>query len=91
MLVCGDLRVQRMFGKYEIGRLLGEGAFGMVFEARAVSSDRRVALKQISKEGVRREEVMSGAVSVRLVLTQRTLEYLALLSFLFSIRNAQED
>lgn len=46
--------------KYEIGRLLGEGAFGLVFEARAAESGRRVAMKQINKEGVRREEVLRG-------------------------------
>lgn len=32
----------------------------MVFEARPVGSDRQVAVKQISKEGVRREEVLQG-------------------------------
>lgn len=50
----------RLLGKYEIGRVLGEGAFGLVFEAKPVGSDRRVALKQINKQGVRREEMLRG-------------------------------
>ncbi|CAN0453063.1 unnamed protein product, partial [Scytosiphon promiscuus] len=49
-----------ILGKYEIGRLLGEGSFGMVYEARPVGSERRVALKQIAKLGVRREEILQG-------------------------------
>lgn len=47
-------------GKYEIGRLLGEGSFGLVYEARPVGSDGRVALKQVTKLGVRREEILRG-------------------------------
>lgn len=52
--------IGRLLGKYYIGRVLGEGAFGIVFEARPVGSDSRVALKQIRKQGVGRDEVLRG-------------------------------
>ena len=51
---------RRLLGNYEIGRLLGEGSFGLVYEASPVGSDKRVALKQITKLGVRREEILQG-------------------------------
>lgn len=51
-----------LLGNYEIGRLLGEGSFGLVYEATPVGSDKRVALKQITKLGVRREEILQGGV-----------------------------
>lgn len=52
----------RLLGNYEIGRLLGEGSFGLVYEASPVGRpDTRVALKQITKLGVRREEILQGS------------------------------
>lgn len=51
-----------LLGKYDIGRQLGEGAHGVVFEAKPVGSNRRVALKKINKREVRREEVLRGEI-----------------------------
>lgn len=38
-----------LFGKYELGRLLGCGAFAKVFHARDISSGQSVAIKAVSK------------------------------------------
>lgn len=38
-----------LFGKYELGRLLGCGAFAKVFHARNISSGQSVAIKAVSK------------------------------------------
>ncbi|CAN0486951.1 unnamed protein product, partial [Ectocarpus sp. 12 AP-2014] len=56
-----------LLGQYEIGRLLGEGSFGLVYEARPVGSDQRVALKQISKLGVRREEILQEMTTLKAI------------------------
>lgn len=60
LLLCLRAIIRRLLGQYEIGRLLGEGSFGLVYEARPAGSERRVALKQINKVGVRREEILQG-------------------------------
>ncbi|KAK1428020.1 hypothetical protein QVD17_16845 [Tagetes erecta] len=41
-----------LFGKYEIGRLLGYGAFAKVFHAREVHTERSVAIKAINKQRI---------------------------------------
>ncbi|XVF65924.1 hypothetical protein PTKIN_Ptkin09bG0290100 [Pterospermum kingtungense] len=41
-----------LFGKYEIGRLLGCGAFAKVYHARNVSTGQSVAIKAVSKHKV---------------------------------------
>ncbi|KAF3447980.1 hypothetical protein FNV43_RR08687 [Rhamnella rubrinervis] len=38
-----------LFGKYELGRLLGYGAFAKVYHARDISSGQSVAIKAVSK------------------------------------------
>ncbi|KAJ6765426.1 CBL-INTERACTING SERINE/THREONINE-PROTEIN KINASE 14 [Salix purpurea] len=42
-----------LFGKYEIGKLLGYGAFAKVYHARNVSTGQSVAIKAVSKAKVR--------------------------------------
>lgn len=41
-----------LFGKYEIGRLLGYGAFAKVYHARDVHTERSVAIKAINKQRI---------------------------------------
>ncbi|KAM0991690.1 hypothetical protein ACFX13_010221 [Malus domestica] len=41
-----------LFGKYEVGRLLGRGAFAKVYHARNVHTEQSVAIKAVSKQKV---------------------------------------
>lgn len=41
-----------LFGKYEVGKLLGCGAFAKVYHARMVRTGQSVAIKVISKQKV---------------------------------------
>ncbi|XP_076893864.1 CBL-interacting serine/threonine-protein kinase 14-like [Bidens hawaiensis] len=41
-----------LFGKYEVGRLLGYGAFAKVYHARDVHTERSVAIKAINKQRI---------------------------------------
>ncbi|CAL9002982.1 unnamed protein product [Prunus brigantina] len=41
-----------LFGKYELGRLLGRGAFAKVYHARNVDTGQSVAIKAVSKQKV---------------------------------------
>ncbi|MBN3508321.1 hypothetical protein JYB55_05645 [Mycolicibacterium septicum] len=45
MMGALDKRVGTQFGVYEIGRLLGKGGMGSVYEARDTKKTRVVALK----------------------------------------------
>lgn len=47
-----------MFGKYEIGRLLGKGTFAKVYYARHIATGESVAIKILKKEQVRKEGMM---------------------------------
>ncbi|XWS22095.1 hypothetical protein CRYUN_Cryun29cG0005100 [Craigia yunnanensis] len=47
-----------LFGKYEIGKLLGCGAFAKVYHARNVRTGQSVAIKAVSKQKVFRGEFM---------------------------------
>lgn len=44
-----------LFGKYELGKLLGYGAFAKVYHARNVSTGQSVAIKAVSKAKVMKE------------------------------------
>lgn len=48
----GDLPEVNLMGKYEIGRLLGRGAFAKVYYARNVRTGQGVAIKAVSKQKV---------------------------------------
>ncbi|KAI3684358.1 hypothetical protein L6452_33581 [Arctium lappa] len=54
--VAGDRRV--IFGKYEMGRLLGQGMFAKVYYARDLVTAEGVAVKVIKTEQVRKEGLM---------------------------------
>jgi carbon catabolite-derepressing protein kinase len=43
---------ENLFGKYEVGRLLGYGAFAKVYHARDVRTGQSVAIKAVSKQKV---------------------------------------
>ncbi|KAI9190992.1 hypothetical protein LWI28_001897 [Acer negundo] len=47
-----------LFGKYEMGRLLGKGTFAKVFYGKHVVSGESVAIKVISKDQVKKEGMM---------------------------------
>ncbi|CAM8889740.1 unnamed protein product [Rhodiola kirilowii] len=49
---------QVIFGKYEMGRLLGKGTFAKVYYAKNTITGESVAIKIISKEEVKREGMM---------------------------------
>lgn len=48
----GDGDGRLLFGKYEVGRLLGRGAFAKVYYARDVRNGQSVAIKSISKRQI---------------------------------------
>ncbi|XVE71256.1 hypothetical protein DITRI_Ditri10aG0136200 [Diplodiscus trichospermus] len=47
-----------LFGKYEMGRLLGKGTFAKVYYGKGLTSGESVAIKVISKDQVKREGMM---------------------------------
>ncbi|KAF8407246.1 hypothetical protein HHK36_006373 [Tetracentron sinense] len=47
-----------LFGKYEMGRLLGQGTFAKVYYGKQLSSGESVAIKVISKDQVKKEGLM---------------------------------
>ncbi|XP_071721238.1 CBL-interacting serine/threonine-protein kinase 14-like [Rutidosis leptorrhynchoides] len=47
-----ELPEKTLFGKYEIGRLLGYGAFAKVYHAREVHTEHSVAIKAINKQRI---------------------------------------
>ena len=49
-----------LFGKYELGRLLGCGAFAKVYHARNVSTGQSVAIKIINKKKIAGTSLMSN-------------------------------
>ncbi|KAL2346658.1 hypothetical protein Fmac_000658 [Flemingia macrophylla] len=49
---------QTVFGKYEMGRLLGKGTFAKVYFGKEISTGESVAIKVINKEQVRKEGMM---------------------------------
>ncbi|KAE8663199.1 CBL-interacting serine/threonine-protein kinase 19 [Hibiscus syriacus] len=48
-----------LFGKYEVGKLLGHGAFAKVYQARNVKTGETVAIKAVSKRKVLRGKLMA--------------------------------
>lgn len=44
-----------IFGKYEMGRLLGQGTFAKVYYAKDLVTSESVAIKVIKKDQVRKE------------------------------------
>ncbi|XP_074287041.1 CBL-interacting serine/threonine-protein kinase 25-like [Silene latifolia] len=44
-----------LFGKYELGKLLGKGNFGKVYKSRHISTGETVAIKTISKDEVKKQ------------------------------------
>lgn len=47
-----------LFGKYEMGRMLGKGTFAKVYHAKQMGSGESVAIKVISKDYVKKEGMM---------------------------------
>ncbi|KAF8400531.1 hypothetical protein HHK36_013830 [Tetracentron sinense] len=54
----GGMRSTVLFGKYEMGRLLGKGTFAKVYYGKHVRSGESVAIKVISKDQVNKEGLM---------------------------------
>ncbi|XP_057791367.1 CBL-interacting serine/threonine-protein kinase 5-like [Salvia miltiorrhiza] len=53
---CGGRNI--IFGKYEMGRLLGKGTFAKVYHGRDLKTSESVAIKVISKDQVKQEGLM---------------------------------
>ncbi|CAA6670248.1 unnamed protein product [Spirodela intermedia] len=51
-----------LFGKYQMGRLLGKGTFAKVYYGKELSSGESVAIKVINKEQVKREPQMVAQI-----------------------------
>ncbi|KAG1326578.1 CBL-interacting serine/threonine-protein kinase 5 [Cocos nucifera] len=51
-----------VFGKYEMGRLLGQGTFAKVYHGRDLRSGESVAMKVINKDQIRREAGMMDQI-----------------------------
>ncbi|XAR55752.1 Non-specific serine/threonine protein kinase [Bertholletia excelsa] len=49
---AGEILEKNLFGKYELGRLLGCGAFAKVYHGRNVRTGQSVAIKAVSKQKV---------------------------------------
>ncbi|KAL7165968.1 hypothetical protein ACSBR2_036771 [Camellia fascicularis] len=47
-----------LFGKYEMGRLLGKGTFAKVYYGKQLESGESVAIKVINKDQVKKEGMM---------------------------------
>ncbi|KAL2462174.1 CBL-interacting serine/threonine-protein kinase 25 [Abeliophyllum distichum] len=47
-----------IFGKYEMGRLLGQGTFAKVYYGKNLKTSESVAIKVINKDQVKKEEMM---------------------------------
>ncbi|KAK4771354.1 hypothetical protein SAY87_031886 [Trapa incisa] len=56
----GQLNVSRnvIFGKYEMGRLLGQGTFAKVYHGKNLETQESVAIKVINKDQVKKEGMM---------------------------------
>nr|QSH71628.1 CBL-interacting protein kinase [Hedychium coronarium] len=57
-----------VFGKYEMGRVLGKGTFAKVYYGRELSSGESVAIKVIDKEQVRRQAGMMEQIKREIVV-----------------------
>ncbi|PHT46016.1 CBL-interacting serine/threonine-protein kinase 25 [Capsicum baccatum] len=51
-----------IFGKYEMGRLLGQGTFAKVYYGRDIKTSESVAIKVINKDHVKREGMMEQII-----------------------------
>ncbi|XP_009793885.1 CBL-interacting serine/threonine-protein kinase 25-like [Nicotiana sylvestris] len=51
-----------IFGKYEMGRLLGQGTFAKVYYGRNIKTSESVAIKVINKDHVKREGLMEQII-----------------------------
>ncbi|OIT21331.1 PREDICTED: CBL-interacting serine/threonine-protein kinase 25-like [Nicotiana attenuata] len=51
-----------IFGKYEMGRLLGQGTFAKVYYGRNIETSESVAIKVINKDHVQREGLMEQII-----------------------------
>ncbi|WOL13900.1 CBL-interacting serine/threonine-protein kinase 5-like isoform X3 [Canna indica] len=76
----GSTDVRKLvFGKYEMGRVLGKGTFGKVYYARELSSGESVAIKVIDKDQIRRqggmmEQIQREIAVMRLVRHPNVVE-----------------
>ncbi|XP_057738699.1 CBL-interacting serine/threonine-protein kinase 25-like [Arachis stenosperma] len=53
-----ECQCHTVFGKYEMGRLLGKGTFAKVYYGKQIATGESVAIKVINKEQVKREGMM---------------------------------
>ncbi|KAH0659839.1 hypothetical protein KY289_028587 [Solanum tuberosum] len=64
-----------IFGKYELGKLLGCGAFAKVYHAREISNGRSVAIKVINKSNISNKDGLPNDRIEREVCIMRQLQH----------------
>lgn len=53
-----EVKAHMLFGKYEMGRVLGKGTFAKVYYAKEISTGEGVAIKVVDKDKVKKEGMM---------------------------------
>ncbi|KAE9609269.1 hypothetical protein Lal_00020161 [Lupinus albus] len=53
-----EIKCHNLFGKYEMGRLLGKGTFAKVYYAKQIATGESVAVKVINKDQVKKQGMM---------------------------------
>lgn len=54
-----EVKAHMLFGKYEMGRVLGKGTFAKVYYAKEISTGEGVAIKVVDKDKVKKEGMMA--------------------------------
>jgi len=53
--------------KYILGKKIGEGSFGKVYDAQCIATKQRVAIKMVDKKGLRKEELEQQLNEIEIV------------------------
>lgn len=73
--ICLPMPEKPLFGKYELGKLLGCGAFAKVYHAREINNGRSVAIKVITKSSITNKDGIPDKHIEREVSVMRQLQH----------------